>query len=657
MPLTYTLSGDIPAGLRFDLGSRTLSGTPTTTTPATLTYRVTAANGITDQRSFTLSFTPNPGPFVTQWVVGASQNITIPTIGSGNSYDYAVTWGDGAVTTAVTSNASHTYAEAGTYSVVISGDFPRINFNNGGDRNAIRVIEQWGSGAWSSMESAFYGCANLTIAATAGNPDLSAVTSLQQMFRGATVMNSPTLSSWDVSKVTTMQGMFVGAESFNQNLNGWTVSKVTDMSSMFFNATAYNQPMSTWEVGEVTNMQSMFSNATAFNQGIGDWDVRAVTTMRNMFRGATAFNQDIGRWEVGAVTTMWSMFFNATAFNQDIGGWEVGAVTTMWSMFFNATAFNQDIGGWDVGMVDTMWSMFFNATAFNQDISGWDVGTVTTMVRMFAGVTLSTANYDALLAGWSQVDTDESPLQLEVNFDAGGSLFCDLTARQSLTALPTDWTITDGGVDPECTEPFITTWAVSGDREITIPVANADDDPNLVYDYFVYWGDGTDPTRHNGNATHTYLAAGTYTISIFGEFPRIQFARPTGQDPSVERFEGAEDKDRILTIKSWGNNPWTSMEYAFAFCRNLTIESGAGVPILTNVTSTERMFYSARRVNQGINNQWQVGNVRNMRGMFTDARAFNQDINGWTVSNVTDMSQMFRRRARLQSEPQRLDSE
>ena len=497
-PLTYALSGDIPAGLRFDAGSRILTGTPTTTTPATLTYRVTSANGITDQRSFSLSFTSNPVPFVTQWVVGANQSITIPTTGSG--YSYSVAWGDGAVTTSVTGNASHTYAEAGTYSVVINGDFPRMYFNNGGNRNAIRAIEQWGSGAWSSMERAFYGCANLTIAATAGNPNLSAVTSLRQMFHGATAMSSPTLSSWEVGHVTDMHAMFFSASAFNQPLSGWNVSNVTTMFRMFSDARSFNRSISSWQVGNVTNMGFMFSGATSYTGYVGGWDVSKVTTMQSMFAGATNYDEVML--------------------------------------------------GWPVSKVTNMQSMFAGATKFDRNLSAWDVRAVTTMENMFDGVTLSTSNYDLLLLGWGRIGTGQGALRQNVNFDAGDSQFCNLTARQVLTGPTNNWVITDGGVDPGCEEPFITTWSVSGDREIIITAV--DDDSSLVYNYFVHWGDDSiDHTQYTGNASHIYAAAGTYTISIFGEFPRIRFTKPLGTTPS------GTDKPSLptITIASSPSNP------------------------------------------------------------------------------------------------------
>ena len=50
--------------------------------------------------------------------------------------------------------------------------------------------------------------------------------------------------------------------------------------------------------------------------------------------------------------------------------------------------------------------------------------------------------------------------------------------------------------------------------------------------------------------------------------------------------------------------------------------------------------FSNSSFNQDINT-WDVSNVTNMYNMFQNATAFNQDISSWDVSNVTDMSNMF----------------
>ena len=199
--------------------------------------------------------------------------------------------------------------------------------------------------------------------------------------------------------------------------------------------------------GEI-NWQSMisaFSGASNFILNATDAPrLSLVTSMASMFQDATAFNQNIANWDVSSVTDMNSMFTNVTAFNQDITGWDVSSVTNMFFMFAGATTFNQNIGGWDVSSVTNMSFMFGTATAFNQNIGGWDVSSVTNMSNMFFAVTLSTANYDALLAGWSALPT----LQPSITFDAGNSQYNDIAARNILTSAPNNWTINDGGAAP-----------------------------------------------------------------------------------------------------------------------------------------------------------------------------------------------------------------
>ncbi|MCJ8315192.1 MAG: DUF285 domain-containing protein, partial [Saccharospirillaceae bacterium] len=51
-------------------------------------------------------------------------------------------------------------------------------------------------------------------------------------------------------------------------------------------------------------------------------------------------------------------------------------------------------------------------------------------------------------------------------------------------------------------------------------------------------------------------------------------------------------------------------------------------------------FYNARMFNQELND-WNVSSVTNMRAMFRFPSPFNQDIGAWDVSSVTIMSDMF----------------
>jgi surface protein len=280
-----------------------------------------------------------------------------------------------------------------------------------------------------------------------GSWDVSNVTNMMRMFYNSRAFNQP-IGSWDVSNVTNMSYMFYDVNDFNQPIGNWNVSSVTNMKWMFVSANDFNQPIGSWDVSNVTDMSGMFASNWVFNQPIGSWDVSSVTDMLGMFDQACAFNQPIGSWDVSSVTDMLGMFKSACAFNQPIGSWNVSSVTTMNRMFFSAHAFNQPIGSWDVSNVTNMSDMFRFAGDFNQPIGSWNVSNVTNMSNMFLGVGLSTANYDALLIGWSTIGPTEVPLKPNVIFSGGNSKYCNgASARNILDFTPNNWTITDGGLD------------------------------------------------------------------------------------------------------------------------------------------------------------------------------------------------------------------
>ena len=292
------------------------------------------------------------------------------------------------------------------------------------------------------MDSAFRGATKLTMNGKLHTPDMSAVTNMAYMFRGASSFNGD-IGGWNTAQVTDMSAMFAGATSFNQDISGWNTAQVTNMNVMFARATSFDQNIGNWNTEQVTDMDYMFAGATSFNQDIGGWNTATVTNMRYMFRGATSFDQDIGRWNTATVTAMHAMFQHAVLFDQDVGRWNTVAVTNMDYMFNGATSFNGDIGGWNTATVTNMRTMFDGASSFDQNIGGWNVEAVRHMESMFSGITLSIANYDSLLVGWNRKN-----LQRGVYFHGGNSLYISTeaqTARENM--INSDrWSITDGGL-------------------------------------------------------------------------------------------------------------------------------------------------------------------------------------------------------------------
>ncbi|PZW38837.1 putative secreted protein (Por secretion system target) [Mesonia algae] len=538
-------------------------------------------------------------PFITTWEVTAGDlSITIPTNNSSGYYNYKVDFGDSTVLTNQTSDASHTYANPGTYTVSITGDFPRINFSsNFGMQAKLRSVEQWGDIQWHSMAGAFKGCGYLFLNAT-DTPDLSLVTDMTRMFAEASGFNSGNLNSWDVSTITNMSQLFKEAYLFDQALNNWDVSNVTDVQAMFEEAHSFNQALSNWDVSSVTNMSTMFKNANAFNQTIDNWNVSSVSDMSDMFHGANIFNQPLNTWNVSSVTHMNKMFYGASSFNQAINNWDVSNVELMRAMFRYATDFNQDLSSWN----------------FNQNVlfNSYDLG-------FLDSCGLDTYNYDSLLAQFVSLNLTNKSL------GADGMEYCDTNTRnQLITNL--NWTIEDDSLFVDCNlfspDAFITTWEVDNAIGLNISIPTT----GTGYQYAIDFGDGTALGNQTGDANHTYMNPGTYTVRITGDFPRIHFYN-----------SGMEEK--LKTIEQWGIIEWQSMENAFNGCAPLIINA-TDVPDLSQVTDMSRMFSQCENLNQPLNH-WDVSNVTNMSSLFDGVTTFNQPLNNWDVSNVINMSRMF----------------
>ncbi len=568
-------------------------------------------------------------PFVTTWRTDAngtpSKTITIPTTGVG--YNYDVDWENDGIYDdyGLTGSITHDYTVAGTYQVAIRGDFPRIFFNNAGDREKILSVDQWGDIQWTSMSNAFKGCTALTVPAV-DSPDLSNVTDMSGMFFNCVSIDQP-VNHWDVITITDMSALFYNGYSFDQPLDNWDVSNVTAMSGMFFNAHQFNQDISNWDVSKVESMVGMLQGADRFNQPIGSWDVSNVTTMERMFLGANVFDQPLDNWDVGSVTTMFGMFRDSP-FNQDISSWNITNVLSMQEMFYNADLFNQDINNWNVSSVTSMRAMFQDATAFNQSLNNWTLNVAVDLNLMLNNSGLNCHNYALTLDGWANNPATPSGRGLGAqSIEYGASA----VANRNLLINNKGWVIvgdTPTGIACGAIDlPFVSSWQTnypgnSCSSCIEIPATGSG------YNYDVDWeNDGIiDDFGLTGSTSHDYGTTGTYQIAIFGDFPRIY-------------FNNSGDKEKILSIDQWGDIAWQSMERAFYGCTNLSIPA-ADAPDLSLVTDMSYMFSYASSFNNSINH-WDVSNVSNMAVLFANAGAFNQPLDNWNVASVDDMSGMF----------------
>ena len=104
------------------------------------------------------------------------------------------------------------------------------------------------------------------------------------------------------------------------------------------------------------------------------------------------------------------------------------------------------------------------------------------------------------------------------------------------------------------------------------------------------------------------------------------------------------DSSQIVTTSVTKINMGSISKYRFAGSPpewTDTFNLDIGSWDVSNVTDMSYMFRNSFSFNQDIGS-WDVSNVKKMRGMFLSAASFNQDISNWDVSNVTDMNHMFR---------------
>ncbi|SHF02777.1 surface protein, partial [Psychroflexus salarius] len=529
-------------------------------------------------------------PFVTTWqTTSSNENITIPTGGGADitDFDFTIDWGDGTIETITGDDPdpSHSYAAAGTYTVSIRGTFPWMQQTDAANAVKLQTVVQWGDIQWEKTAEMFFQAENMTYNAT----------------------DAPNLT-----QVTNMDGMFFRASSFNGDITNWDVSNVTTMKEMFREALSFNQPIGNWNTTNVTDMAYMFAFNNAFNQDISGWNVSGVTNMEGMFFGASAFNQNINTKVINEGTP------------EEYTAWDVSHGPSFYAMFLNATSFNQPLDHWDVSQVTDLDYMFAGAAAFNQNIGGWDVSNVNDNFGPFLkGSGLSTENYDALLEGWSQLDlVDGMTMNLDAMYSCAAA-----DARQSIID-NNNWTINDGGSAVDCDfAPFVTTWQTTSSNEnITIPTGGGADITD--FDFTIDWGDGTIETitGDDPDPSHSYAAAGTYTVSIRGTFPWMQQT-------------DAANAVKLQTVVQWGDIQWEKTAEMFFQAENMTYNA-TDAPNLTQVTNMGGMFADASSFNGDISN-WDVPTIQDFSAMFRGASSFNQDISDWDVSSATNMASMF----------------
>jgi surface protein len=239
--------------------------------------------------------------FVSTWQVNSdSLKIELP-LGENSQWpinQFSVDYGDNTPVfyvgdTETSEKVSHTYAQAGSYEIKITGKLKTWSFNNNEMSSNITNISSWGCLDLTTTTHQFDGCVNLDVTAT-DYPTIGNNTSLECCFQNCSSLTGG-VSNWKVKTVVNFEKMFNGCVNFNDDVSNWDTSSATNMISMFMNASSFNIDVNTKQIG----------NETA-------WDVSKVTDANRMFAGCTFYDQSIHLWNISIIQNMELIFNQVT---------------------------------------------------------------------------------------------------------------------------------------------------------------------------------------------------------------------------------------------------------------------------------------------------------------------------------------------------------
>jgi len=655
VPTRTTLPASTPLSNEIYLNAANVSNALFSASQNTVAYASVGA-GLTDDEVYTYyelvdnlqtglgrSKSTNPNAFITTWdtrisgtgTVSNTSSIVLPLFGT---QAITASWGDGTVSLISSSaqvDRTHSYATPGIYTVSITGQGQGLQFNNGGDRNKLLDVGQWGSIS-GSTSGVFHGCSNLV--GTAPDPHVLQTTNLSTYFTEDSKFNG-FLNNWRPVSCSYFTSMLQGATVFNQPIGSWPLSASNiDMSYMFNRASSFNQDLGSWDMSRVTNIEGLFYRAFAFNNGgspaINNWRFPTSSTvnMKEVFFDTDVFNQNIGAWNVEKVTSLYGMFSNNTGFNNglspDINNWRPISCSTFVNMFSAATAFNQPIGNWSISASNiSMLQMFIGATAFNQNIGSWDVSKVTNMGLMLYYASAFNNSGSNTINNWRPISCSNFQAMFE-----GATTF-----NQPIG----NWTIGTGSQIPVGGINMSNMFNNADAFNQNIGAWNVEKVVNMsgMFGGTLLFNNSGSSDINNwrpiscSNFSSMFNQASAFNQPI-GNWPLSASNIDMGnmfRNSNYNLDLGSWDVSRVISFGSmfqqsgFNNSGSTNIN-------NWQINTGSNVSFF-------QMFYQCP-FNQPIGS-WNVSKVTNMFSMFENNNAFNQSLENWTPISCSNFSRMF----------------
>ncbi len=255
----------------------------------------------------------------------------------------------------------------------------------------------------------FNGFKKLTSIEGIKNLKTDEVTSMKQMFKDCSALNSNSLdlSGFITSKVTDMSGMFWGCSALTTlDLGNFDTSQVTDMKNMFFKCSALTElDVSNFNATSVTDISSMFVGCgTLKTLNMSGFEATNLKKMKNLFKGCDGLRKiDMSGFNTGNVSSLSSFFSDKKRplTTIDLSGMKAPKVKNMSKMFYNCPSLKTvDLSKLNAPMLTTMSNMFKGCSSLETaDLSGINAPKLTDMSNLFGGKKISSSLETADLSG------------------------------------------------------------------------------------------------------------------------------------------------------------------------------------------------------------------------------------------------------------------
>jgi len=144
---------------------------------------------------------------------GADQTLALETVnGASAAPNSVINWGDGTGVQSLTTTTASNSFSTGTYDIEINAfdsTTPVNNFSVTSGEALVTEVIDWGGTPWSSLDSAFKDCVNLTTFGTGTFKGLTGV-NLTSCFSGCTSLTSIDTRNWDISLGSTLYRFALG---------------------------------------------------------------------------------------------------------------------------------------------------------------------------------------------------------------------------------------------------------------------------------------------------------------------------------------------------------------------------------------------------------------------------------------------------------------